>query len=55
MLHDEAIQFQVCKNLVVKCAVMQSTHSTISNRLYKYFTYKNTFRHINIFPKFVKA
>ena len=43
ILRDEGIQFQVCRNPDVKCAVVERTHGTIRDRLYKYFTYKNTF------------
>jgi len=39
----------------VKCAVVERAHRTIRDRLYKYFTYKNTFRYIDILPKFVRA
>jgi hypothetical protein len=31
------------------------THRTIRERLYKYFTYKYTYRYIDVLPKFVKA
>ena len=50
MLRDEGIQFQVCRNPCVKCAVVERAH-----RLYKYFNYKNTFRYTDVLPKFVRA
>lgn len=55
MLRSEGIQFQVCRNPDVKCAVVERVQRTIRDRLYKYFTYKNTYRYIDILPKFVKA
>jgi len=55
MLRDEGIQFQVRGNPDVKCAVVERAHRTIRNRLYEYFTYKNTFRCIDDLPKFVRA
>jgi len=55
MLRDEGIQFQVCKNPDVKCAVVERVQRTIRDRLYKYLTYKNTFRYIDVLPKFVRA
>jgi len=55
MLRDEGIQFQVCRNPDVKCAVVELAQRTIRDRLYKYFTYKNTFRYIDVLPKFVRA
>jgi hypothetical protein len=55
MLRYEGIQFQVCKNPVVKCAVVERAHRTIRDRLLKYFTFKNTYRYIDVLSKFVKA
>jgi len=55
MLRDEGIQFQVCRNPDVKCAVVERAKRTIRDRVYKYLTYKNTFRYIDVLPKFVRA
>jgi len=55
MLKREGIQFQVCRNPDVKCSVVERSHSTIRDRLYKYFTYKNSYRYIDVLPKFFKA
>jgi len=55
MLKREGIQFQVCKYPDVKCSVVERAHRTICDRLYKYFTYKNTYRYIDVLPKFAKA
>ena len=42
MVKREGIQFQVRKIPDVKCSVVERAHKTIKNRIYKYFTYKNT-------------
>jgi len=55
MLRDEGIQFRVCRNSDVKCADVERAQRTIRERLYTYFTYKNTFRYIDVLPKFVRA
>jgi len=55
MLKREGIQFQVCKNPDVKYSVVERSHRQIRDRLYKYFTYKNSYRYIDVLPKFVKA
>jgi len=55
MLRDEGIQFQKCRNPDVKCAVVERAQRTIRDRLYKYFTYKSTFRYIDVLPKFVRS
>jgi len=55
MLKREGIHSQVCRNPDVKCSVVERAHRTIRDRLYKYFTYKNTYRYIDVLPKFVKA
>ena len=55
MLRDEDIEFQVCRNTELKCAVVERVHRTIRDRLHKYFTYQNTYRYFDSLPKFVKA
>jgi len=55
MLGHEDIQFQVCRNPDVKCAVVERAHRTNREKLYKYFTYKNTFRYIDVLPKSARA
>ena len=56
MLRDEGgIQFQVCRNPDLKCAVVECVHRTIHGRLSKCFTYKNTYLYIDVLPKLVKA
>jgi len=55
MLRCEGIQFQICKNPDVKCSVVERAHRTIRNKLYKYFTYKKTYRFIDILPQFVRG
>ena len=55
VLKREVIQFQVCKNPDVKCSIVERAHRTVKNRIYKYFTYNNTYRYIDVLPKFVNA
>jgi hypothetical protein len=55
MLKHEGIFFHVCKNPNVKCSVAERAHRTVKSKIYKYFTFKNTYRHIDVLPKFVKA
>jgi len=55
MLKREGIPFQVCRIPDVECSVVERAYRTILDSLYKYFTYKNTYRYIDVFPKFVKA
>jgi hypothetical protein len=55
MLKREGIQFQVCRNPDVKCSVVERAQRTIREKLYKYFTYKNTHRYIDVLAKFVRA
>jgi hypothetical protein len=54
-LKREGIEFQVCRNPDVKCAVLERVHRNLRDKLYKYFTYKNTYRYIDVLPKFVIA
>jgi len=55
MLRDEGIQFQVFKNPDVKCAIVERAHRTIRERLFKYFTFRNSYRYIDVLPKYVNA
>jgi hypothetical protein len=55
MLKRDGIQFQICKNHDVKCSVIEKAHRTIRHKLYKYFTYSNTYRFIDVLPQFVKG
>ena len=55
MLKRQGIQFQVCRNHKVKCSVFERAKTTIRDRLYKYFTYKNTYKYIDVLPKFAWA
>jgi hypothetical protein len=55
ILRDEGIHFQVCRNPDVKCAVVESAHRTIRDRHLKFLTSSNTYRYIDVLPKFVKA
>ena len=55
MLQEEGIQFQVCRKPDLKCAVVERVHPTIGDRIYKYFTWRNTYRYIDVLPKIVKA
>ena len=55
MLKREGIQFQVCRNPDVKCAVVERAQRTLRDRLYRYFTYKNTHRYIDVLQQFVRA
>ena len=55
MWKNESIQFQVCRDPNVKCAISEPSHRTIRDQLYEYFTYKSTYRYIDVLSKFVKA
>jgi hypothetical protein len=50
MLRHEGIQFKVCKNPYVKCAVVERAHGTIRVIVYKYFTYKYTYSYTDVLP-----
>ena len=53
LLKREGIQFQVCKNPDIKCSVVERAHCIIRDKLYKYFTHKNTYRYIDVLQDFV--
>jgi len=49
------IQFEVCSDTDLKCAVVERMHRTIRDKTYKHFTHKNTYRYVDVLPKFVKG
>jgi hypothetical protein len=53
MLKGEDTVFIVYRNPDVKCSVIERAHHTIRDKLYKYFTYKNWYRYINVLGDFV--
>ena len=48
MLKHEGIQFQVCKNPDVKGSVVERVQRTLRDRFNKYFTFKNSYRYIDV-------
>ena len=55
MLRAEGIKIQFWRNHDVKYAVVEHAFRPNRDKLYKYFTYKNTFRYIDSLPKFFSA
>jgi len=55
MLKSKGIQFQVCRNPAVKCSIIERAQNNIRDRLYKFFTYSNSNRYIDVLQKFVNA
>ena len=55
MLLEEVIQFQVCRNPDVKCAVVELAHRKIRDKIFRYFTFSNSYHYIDVLLKFIKA
>jgi hypothetical protein len=55
MLKHERIEFQICRNPDMKCSIMERAQRTIRDKLYKYFTYKNTYRFVDVLQQFVQG
>lgn len=55
LLKAENIEFRVCRNPDVKCAVIERWNRTLKTKMYKYFTGKNTYRYIDVLDKFVEG
>ena len=53
LLKHEGIQFEICKNPDIKCSIVERAHRTIRDKLYKFFTHKNTYRYIDVIQEFV--
>jgi hypothetical protein len=54
-LKEENIQFHVCRNPDEKCSIVERAHRTIREKIYIFFSYKNTYRFLEVLPKIVKA
>jgi hypothetical protein len=55
LMRREGIEHRICRNPGVKCAVVETFHRTIREKIYRYFTYRNTFRYSNVLQNFVSA
>ena len=55
MLKSKGIQYQVCRNPDVKCTIVKRAQRTVRDRLYKFFTFTNSNRYIDVLQKFVNA
>jgi len=55
LLKSEGIQFQVCRNPDVKCAVVERVNRTLRDKLYRYFSYKDTYRYLDVLPNLLRG
>lgn len=55
MLKKYDINFYVTKNPDVKAAVVERFNRTLKTKMFKYLTFKNNFRYIDVLQKLVKA
>jgi transposase InsO family protein len=55
MLKREGIEFQICRNPDIKCSFVERAHHTIRDKFYRYFTYKYTYRFIDVLQKFASG
>jgi len=54
-LKREGIQFQACRNPDIKCSIVERVQRTVRDKLYKYFTHKNTYRYVDVLSDFVSG
>jgi len=52
LLKQEGIQFMVCKNPNLRCSCNERAKRTIRANLYKFFTFKNSYRYIDVLTDF---
>jgi len=55
MLKNKGIKFQVCRNSDVKCSIVERAQRTVRDKIYKYLSYSNSNRYIDVLQKFVDA
>jgi len=49
------MQFQVCRIPDIKCSIVERVQRTMRDKLYKYFTNKNTYRYVDVLSDFVSG
>jgi transposase InsO family protein len=55
LLKDNGIKHYTSENDDIKCAIVERWHRTILAKLYRYFTYRNTTRYIDVLEDLVKS
>jgi transposase InsO family protein len=55
LLADNGIKHYTSENDDIKCAVVERWHRTILAKLYRYFTFKNTTRYIDVIQDIVRS
>lgn len=54
-LKERDIRFRVASNPDIKASIVERLNRTIKERMWRYFTHKNTHRYIDVLDKFVDA
>lgn len=55
LLSENGIKFYTSENDDIKCSVVERFNRTLKSRMFRYFTYKNTRRYIDVLPQLVRA
>src|SRR5258705_453746 len=55
LLRTEGITFFVALNEAVKCAIVERWNRTLKTRMWRYFTYRNTRRYIDVLDSLLQA
>ena len=55
LLADNNIRHYTSENTEIKCAVVERFNRTLMTKLFRYFTYKNTRRYLDVLPDIVKS
>lgn len=55
LFHTNGINYFTTKNPDVKAAVVERFNRTLKTRMWRYLTYKNTYKYIDILPNLLKA
>ena len=55
LLNSQGIKMRICRNPVLKCAVVERFNRTLKSKLYKCFPRNNTYRYVDVLNKFVEG
>ena len=54
-LREQNILFYTSQNADIKCALVERFNRTLKTKMWRYFTYKNTLRYVDVLPDLMKS
>ena len=55
MLKRYGVRWYASKNMEIKAAIVERWNRTLKEKMYRYFTYKNTLRYLDVLPRLIDS